>query len=49
MEHETLLHRLNTNPNVVATRKLVESQLRQAQITPTLAAEKILAAFDHED
>ena len=49
MVHETLLQRLNTNPNVVATRRLVESQLRQAQITPTLAAEKILAAFDHED
>lgn len=46
MVHETLLQRLNTDPDVIATRKLVEAQLRDAHITPTLAAERILAAFD---
>lgn len=46
MVHETLLQRLNGDPDVVATRKLVESQLRDAQITPTLAAQRILNAFD---
>ncbi|AZA13588.1 methylmalonyl Co-A mutase-associated GTPase MeaB [Corynebacterium choanae] len=46
MVHETLLGRLNTNPDVRATRKLVEDQLRHGQITPTLAAERVLRAFD---
>ncbi|MWK60594.1 methylmalonyl Co-A mutase-associated GTPase MeaB, partial [Pseudomonas otitidis] len=49
MVHETLLQRLNSDPEVVSVRKLVETQLRQAQITPTLGAEKILRAFDHGD
>lgn len=49
MVHETLLQRLNTDPEVVKTRRLVEAQLREAQITPTLAAERILAAFDKEE
>lgn len=47
MVHETLLQRLNTDPNVVEMKKLVEDQLRHAHITPTLAAERILNAFDH--
>ncbi|WKD61212.1 putative GTPase [Corynebacterium ciconiae DSM 44920] len=46
MVHETILQRLNTNPEVQDTRQLVESQLKQGQITPTLAAERILKAFD---
>lgn len=46
MVHETLLQRLNTNQKVQDTKQLVESQLKQGQITPTLAAERILSAFD---
>lgn len=46
MVHETLLTRLNTNPNVKSIRRLIENQLRCGQITPTLAADKILGAFD---
>lgn len=46
MVHETILQRLNTHPDVVSTRALVENQLRDGQITPTLAAERILQAFD---
>ncbi|MCS4489323.1 methylmalonyl Co-A mutase-associated GTPase MeaB [Corynebacterium sp. ES2794-CONJ1] len=46
MVHETLLQRLNSHPSVKQVSALVESQLREAQITPTLAAEKILNAFD---
>lgn len=49
MVHETLLQRLNADPEVSSARKLVETQLRQAQITPTLGAEKILRAFDRRD
>ncbi|MBH5303162.1 methylmalonyl Co-A mutase-associated GTPase MeaB [Corynebacterium ulcerans] len=49
MVHETLLQRLNEDPEVSSVRKLVEMQLRQAQITPTLGAEKILRAFDRRD
>lgn len=49
MVHETLLQRLNADPEVSSVRKLVEMQLRQAQITPTLGAEKILRAFDRRD
>lgn len=48
MVHETILQRLNTKPEVLAAKKLVESQLRDGQITPTLAAERILNAFDTE-
>ncbi|WP_151548592.1 MULTISPECIES: methylmalonyl Co-A mutase-associated GTPase MeaB [Corynebacterium] len=47
MVHETILQRLNTNASVQETKQLVESQLKQGQITPTLAAERILAAFDN--
>ncbi|QGU02035.1 putative GTPase [Corynebacterium kalinowskii] len=46
MVHETLLQRLNTNLNVVETQKRVEHQLRQGEITATLAAQEVLAAFD---
>ncbi|GAA1473829.1 methylmalonyl Co-A mutase-associated GTPase MeaB [Corynebacterium felinum] len=46
MVHETILQRLNTDPDVMAMRSLVEKQLRHAQITPTLAAERVLRAFD---
>lgn len=49
MVHETLLQRLNADTEVSSVRKLVEMQLRQAQITPTLGAEKILRAFDRRD
>ncbi|MFC6316523.1 methylmalonyl Co-A mutase-associated GTPase MeaB [Corynebacterium gerontici] len=48
MVHETILQRLNTNPKVKEVRALVEAQLREAQITPTLAAERVLQAFDGE-
>ncbi|MCQ9352418.1 methylmalonyl Co-A mutase-associated GTPase MeaB [Corynebacterium sp. 153RC1] len=46
MVHETLLQRLNTNPDVISASKLAERQLRDAQITPTLAAQRVLDAFD---
>ncbi|MCX7443742.1 methylmalonyl Co-A mutase-associated GTPase MeaB [Corynebacterium sp. P7003] len=46
MVHETLLQRLNTSSRVGETRVFVEDQLRHGRITPTLAAEKILGAFD---
>ncbi|MEJ5927253.1 methylmalonyl Co-A mutase-associated GTPase MeaB [Corynebacterium sp. H128] len=46
MVHETLLQRLTTNREVVAARTDVEQQLRTGKITPTLAAERILRAFD---
>lgn len=47
MVHETLLQRLNTHEAVQEARVLVEEQLRHGQITPTLAAGRILDAFDH--
>lgn len=46
MVHETILQRLNTNPAVARERAEVEEQLRQGSITPTLAAERVLRAFD---
>lgn len=46
MVHETLLQRLNDDADVAAERGLVEGQLRDGTITPTLGAERILAAFD---
>lgn len=48
MVHETLLQRLNTNELVRNMRDGVETELRQGKITPTLAAERILNAFDHQ-
>ncbi|MFI5503819.1 methylmalonyl Co-A mutase-associated GTPase MeaB [Corynebacterium kutscheri] len=47
MVHETILQRLNNSPKVIETSRLVEQQLRDAQITPTLGAQRILEAFDH--
>ena len=46
MVHETLLQRLNTNAEVKSESDLVEKQLRSGQLTPTLAAERIMKAFD---
>ncbi|MDU0477718.1 methylmalonyl Co-A mutase-associated GTPase MeaB [Staphylococcus chromogenes] len=46
MVHETILQRLNTSAAVVQERSLVEEELRNGNITPTLAAERILRAFD---
>ena len=46
MVHETLLQRLAGDEAVRETQKLVESQLRDGQITPTLGAERIIEAFD---
>lgn len=47
MVHETLLRRLNDDPDVARVQGLVEDQLREGTITPTLGAERVLAAFDH--
>lgn len=46
MVHETLLLRLNTNPEVASEREIVEKLLRDGTITPTLGAQRILEAFD---
>ena len=46
MVHETLLTRLNTSEAVKKEKKLIEKQLRTGQVTPTIAAERILKAFD---
>lgn len=46
MVHETLLQRLNTNEAVQTESTLVEKQLRSGQLTPTLAAQRIMEAFD---
>lgn len=46
MVHETLLRRLDGSEAVQKTSALVESQLRSGQVSPTLAAGKILEAFD---
>ena len=46
MVHETLLQRLASDDNVRDAQSLVESQLRDGQITPTLGAERIIEAFD---
>ena len=46
MVHETLLQRLNTNEAVQIESSLVEKQLRSGQLTPTLAAQRIMEAFD---
>lgn len=49
MVHETILQRLNTNEQVIAARSRVEDQLRHGTITPTLAAQEVLAAFDSQN
>lgn len=46
MVHETLLQRLNTSAAVQAESSHVTEQLRRGQVTPTLAAQRILRAFD---
>lgn len=46
MVHETLLQRLASDDNVRDAQSLLESQLRDGQITPTLGAERIIEAFD---
>ncbi|MDY6049860.1 MAG: methylmalonyl Co-A mutase-associated GTPase MeaB [Corynebacterium sp.] len=48
MVHETLLSRLNQSPAVQETAGEMEHELRAGEVTPTLAAQKILAAFDRE-
>lgn len=46
MVQETLLCRLDADPRVAEIRGLVEDQVREGRITATLAAERILEAFD---
>ncbi|MFD5868661.1 methylmalonyl Co-A mutase-associated GTPase MeaB [Corynebacterium sp. NPDC060344] len=46
MVHETLLQRLAGDEGVREAQTLVESQLRDGHITPTLGAERIIEAFD---
>ncbi|MBB5916309.1 LAO/AO transport system kinase [Nocardia transvalensis] len=46
MVHEQLLRRLADNPAVKSLRAQVESGVRDGSLTPALAAEEILRAFD---
>ncbi|MDO5730010.1 methylmalonyl Co-A mutase-associated GTPase MeaB [Corynebacterium sphenisci] len=46
MVRETLLRRLDADPRVAEIRGPVEDQVREGRITATLAAERILEAFD---
>lgn len=46
MVHDQLLRRLADNPQVKAVRGQVEKQVRDGSLTPALAAEEILRAFD---
>ncbi|WP_019926641.1 methylmalonyl Co-A mutase-associated GTPase MeaB [Nocardia sp. BMG111209] len=46
MVHDQLLRRLADNPSVKAVRAQVEQQVRSGSLTPALAAEEILRAFD---
>ncbi|WP_459963464.1 methylmalonyl Co-A mutase-associated GTPase MeaB [Nocardia sp. IFM 10818] len=46
MVHDNLLRRLTDNPAVKALRPQVEKQIRDGSLTPALAAEEILRAFD---
>ncbi|WP_306364205.1 methylmalonyl Co-A mutase-associated GTPase MeaB [Nocardia sp. CC227C] len=46
MVHDQLLRRLTDNPAVRAIRVQVEKQVRDGSLTPALAAEEILNAFD---
>ncbi|WP_406859152.1 methylmalonyl Co-A mutase-associated GTPase MeaB [Streptomyces sp. HUAS MG47] len=48
MVRDELLTRLHANPAVRALTPQVEQQLRQGELTATLAAERILAAFGEE-
>jgi LAO/AO transport system kinase len=46
MVEETILHRLDSDPQVRMLREDVEQQVRDGAMTPALAAEKIVAAMD---
>lgn len=46
MVHDQILRRLTENPRVKEVRAQVESAVRAGELTPALAAEEILAAFD---
>ncbi|MEU6559593.1 methylmalonyl Co-A mutase-associated GTPase MeaB [Nocardia nova] len=46
MVHDSLLRRLADNPAVKAIRGQVEKQIRDGSLTPALAAEELLRAFD---
>ncbi|MBF6059462.1 methylmalonyl Co-A mutase-associated GTPase MeaB [Nocardia terpenica] len=46
MVHDQLLRRLADNPQVKTVRGQVEKQVRDGSLTPALAAEEILRAFD---
>ncbi|MFF2083166.1 methylmalonyl Co-A mutase-associated GTPase MeaB [Nocardia sp. NPDC058176] len=46
MVHDQILRRLADNPNVKTMRAQVESAVRAGTLTPALAAEEILNAFD---
>ncbi|WP_038553955.1 methylmalonyl Co-A mutase-associated GTPase MeaB [Nocardia nova] len=46
MVHDNLLRRLADNPAVKAIRGQVEKQIRDGSLTPALAAEELLRAFD---
>ncbi|MFB7715957.1 MULTISPECIES: methylmalonyl Co-A mutase-associated GTPase MeaB [unclassified Nocardia] len=46
MVNDSLLRRLSDNPNVKSVRAQVESQVRAGSLTPALAAEELLRAFD---
>ncbi|UGT43551.1 methylmalonyl Co-A mutase-associated GTPase MeaB [Nocardia yamanashiensis] len=46
MVHDNLLRRLADNPNVKSLRGEVEQRVRDGSLTPALAAEEILRAFD---
>ncbi|MFE3187370.1 methylmalonyl Co-A mutase-associated GTPase MeaB [Nocardia sp. NPDC059240] len=49
MVHDNLLRRLTENPRVKGLRVEVEKQIRDGSLTPALAAEEILRAFDEKD
>ena len=46
MVHDMVLSRLTGSPGVAAVRDDVESRLRAGTLTPALAAQEVLAAFD---
>ncbi len=46
MVHDQLLRRLTESPSVKSIRAEVESQVRDGSLTPALAAQEILRAFD---
>ena len=46
MVHDQILRRLADNPAVKDVRAEIESAVRAGTLTPALAAEQILAAFD---